>query len=163
MTNYIPDTNPFKLAGPPKWWLSKLWDFDDSLVVVPSRQGYFYRLAQRRKPSLSADIVNNALFKESDTKMLASYNLIPVTTIVATANWSNPYLFVELANRAPWRLGGADAVNARLDAEDAQEELDIATKTDEHLNSLGKDAWNLYLKKIGVRSHMYSPSVRRSS
>ena len=149
-SNYIEDTNPFRLAGPPKWFLGQLWSFDSSLVIVPSRQGFYYRLAQRRKLQLPDHIVNDALFKESDTKMLARYSLVPVTTILATANWSNPHIFVELANRAPWRQGGADAVNAKLDAQDKKEILDKRIVTDEHLTSLSKDAWKLYRKKIGL-------------
>ena len=159
-TNYIPDLNMFKLAGPPKWFLHRLWDFDNSLVVVPSRQGFYYRLAQRRKLNLSAKIVNDSLFNESDTKMLASYSLVPVTTIIATANWDNPLMFEELRKRAPWRMGGADKVNKDLDAQDAAVEIDKRAKTDEHLSYLGKDAWNLYKKKIGLRTRMYSPTIR---
>lgn len=151
MNNYIPDENKFKLAGPPSWWLRALWDFDPSLVVVPSRQGFYYRLAQRRKPNLTDSVIKEALFNESDTKMLARYGLVPVTTVLATANWSNPYLFEELRRRAPWRLGGADKVNDLQDQYDKQDELDRQAKTDEHLSYLGKDAWKYYLKKIGLR------------
>lgn len=148
------------LAGPPEWWLRKLWDFDPSLVVVPSRMNCLYRLAQRRHPKLSTAIVNEALFKESDTQMLASYCLVPVTTILSTANWSNPFLFEELRRRAPWRLGGAEVVSNRLDAEDRADELAKREQTDEHLEYLAKDAWGLYGKKIGVRSHMWSPKTK---
>jgi hypothetical protein len=158
--NYIPDVNPFSLAGPPTWWLKKLWDFDASLVVVPSRQGFYYRLAQRRTPNLTTDIIKDALFAESDTKMLARYALVPVTTILSTANWGNPYLFEELRRRAPWRLGGADAVNHMLDEQDRKDDLDLRAKTDAHLTALGKDAWGLYNKKIGKRTHMWSPTVK---
>lgn len=160
MQNYIVDQNKFSLAGPPKWWLVSLWNFDNSLVVVPSRQGFYYRLAQRRKPNLQANIVNDSLFNESDTKMLARYCLVPVTTILATANWSNPYLFEELRRRAPWRLGGAQKVADDLDTADAEAEQVKLAKTDEHLTYLGKDAWKLYNKKIGTRSHMYIPTVK---
>jgi hypothetical protein len=163
MLNYIVDTNPFKLAGPPTWWLRKLWDFDSSLVVVPSRQQCVYRLAQRRKLNLPAHIVNDVLFKESDTKLLASYGLIPVTTILATANWGNPYLFEELRNRAPWRLGGAELVNQQIEEQEAKDELDRRAATDERLHSLAKDSWGLYNKKIGVRSHMYIPKTAQSN
>lgn len=162
MNNYIPDTNPFKLAGPPTYFLRKLWEFDSSLVVVPSRQSFLYRLAQRRQPNLSSKIVNEALWRDSDTQMLASYNLVPVTTILSTANWSNPYLFEELRRRAPWRLGGAKAVNERLDQEEYQEDMNRRAETDENLGMLSKDAWNLYQKKIGTRSHMYSPKAKSS-
>lgn len=161
MRNYIVDVNRFKLAGPPVWWLRALWDFDNSLVVVPSRQTCVYRLAQRRKLQLPDHIVNDALFNESDTQMLASYGLVPVTSIIATANWSNPFLFEELRQRAPWRLGGAEKVNQMLDEQDQRDEIDRQARTDEHLTSLGKDAWGLYNKKIGLRTHMWSPKSRQ--
>jgi hypothetical protein len=160
MSNYIPDINKFKLAGPPSWWLTKLREFDDSLVVIPSRQGFYYRLAQRRKLNLSEEMVKDALFAESDTKMMAEYGLVPVTTILSTANWSNPELFVELANRSVHRQGGHEAVNAMLDARERQDEIDINIRNSEMLDSVSKDAWKLYQKKIGVRSHMWSPTVR---
>ena len=150
MINYIPDVNSFSLAGPPVWFLHQLWDFDPSLVIVPSRQGFYYRLAQRRKLNLSEKIVREALWNESDTKMLASYGLVPVTTIMATANWSNPYIFVELHNRSVHRMGGHEKVNADLDARDKQDDLDTRAKTDEHLTHLSKDGWQLYRKKIGL-------------
>ena len=158
--NYIPDLNRFALAGPPAFWLKQLWSFDSSLVVIPSRQQCIYRLAQRRVLNLPEKIVNEASFKESDTRMLASYSLIPVTSIIPTANWGNPYLFVELHNRAPWRLGGAKKVNQELEEREELAAMDKRTHTDEHLTYLGKDAWKLYLKKIGLRSHMWSPTTR---
>lgn len=161
MTNWIPDQNKFKLAGPPKWFLTRLWDFDSSLVIIPSRQDCVYRLAQRRKPNLSQNIVNDSLFKESDTKMMASYSLVPVTSIIATVNWSNPYIFQELANRAPHRQGGQDEVIKRIEAQEREEDLKKAMTEDERRTYLAKDGWNLYLKKLGLRSHMYSPKGKK--
>lgn len=163
MNNYIPDRNRFNLAGPPKSWLKKLWEFDPSLVVIPSRKDFVYRLAQRRPMRVSATIVNDIMGEDADTKMLAEHGLVPVTTIIATANWDNPLMFHELANRAPWRLGGADKVNAMLEEQDMKAELDRRAQTDEHLSYLGRDAWNLYLKKIGVRTSMYSPKTKGPS
>ena len=159
--NYIADQNRFKLAGPPKFWLNQLWDFDSSLVVVPSRQGCYYRLAQRRRLQLPEHIVNEALFKESDTQMLSTYGLVPVTTILATANWSNPLMFEELRQRAPWRNGGADKVNAELEIKDQQREMDKNVRIDERNTDIAKDAWKMYNKKIGLRSQMYSPVVKK--
>jgi len=157
--NYIPDINRFFLAGPPGWWLTKLYEFDTSLVVVPSRQGFYYRLAQRRKLRLPDHIVNDALFNESDTKMLASYGLIPVTTILATANWSNPLMWNELASRAPHRQGGADAVNARLEAQDREESLRKAAVIDDIKTQTAKDGWKLYRKKIGLGRTWHGPNL----
>jgi len=150
-TNYIVDTNRFKLAGPPAWWLHQLHAFDDSLVVIPSRQDYVYRLAQRRKLNLPAQLVNDLLFKESDTRMLARYGLVPVTSILATANWSNPCLFEELRRRAPWRLGGAKKVTDQLEAQEQQDELRTSAQTDEQLTDRSKDGWKYYQTKLGVR------------
>ena len=159
LTNYIPDVNRFKLSGPPKWWLRQLFDFDSSCVVVPSRQGFYYRLAQRRKLSLPEKLTQDVLFKESDTQMLASYGLVPVTTILATANWSNPFLFEELRRRSVHRMGGAAKVNAMLEEQEKRDELDKQAKIDEYNTALAKDGWNLYLKKIGLRTHMWSPKT----
>src|SRR3972149_5686464 len=159
MMNYIPDVNKFRLAGPPSWWLRQLDEFDPSLVVVPSRQGFYYRLAQRRPLKLAEHVVNDALFKESDTQMLATYGLVPVTTILATANWSNPYMFEELRRRAPWRMGGAAAVNANIEAMEKQQEIDKNMKINEMLEYNAKDAYKYYQMKRGLRSHMWSPKT----
>lgn len=149
MNNYIQDTNPFRLAGPPQWWLRKLFDFDSSLVVVPSRQGFFYRLAQRRRPNPSEVIARN-LLNESDTMMLASYGLIPVTTLLATANWDNPLMWQDLAERAPWRNGGADAVIAAIEGRELASEARVNQEIDERNTSISRDGWGLYRKKIGL-------------
>lgn len=160
MTNYIPDVNRFALAGPPEWFLKKLYEFDASLVIIPSRQSNIYRLAQRRKLTLPDKMVNDSLFHESDTQMLASYSLVPVTSIIPTIEWSDPYIFVELANRAPWMQGGAEKVIQDMEAREEMEKINKQMKIDDHLTSIGKDAWGLYNKKIGVRSHMYIPKKR---
>ena len=157
--NYIVDQNPFRLAGPPAYWLRQLWEFDSSLVVVPSRQGFYYRLAQRRKLRLPEHIVNEALFKESDTQMLASYGLVPVTTILATANWGNPLMFQELAERAPWRQGGADKINTMLEAREAAQEQKANETNDAMLTDLSRDGWKYYRKKIGLGRTWHGAAV----
>jgi hypothetical protein len=148
MTNWIEDTNRYQLAKPPQWWLQKLHDFDSSLVVVPSRQDCVYRLTQRRPLNLPNHIVNEALFNESDTKMLASYSLVPVTSIKARPNWDNPYMFTELANRAPWRLGGAEKVINDIEGREAREEMMRDIKTDEALTETAKSAWRYYKTRL---------------
>ena len=160
LSNYVVDTNPFRLAGPPQYFLRQLWEFDPSLAVVPSRQGFYYRLAQRRPLQLSTQIVNDVLREQADTQMLASYGLVPVTTIVATVNWSNPVIFEELKRRAPWRMGGAQQYEKRLLDQEHQEALDKRVKQDEDLTYLSKDAWRYYNKKAGLRSQLYSPVTK---
>jgi hypothetical protein len=161
MNNYIVDTNPFSLAGPPKYFLRQLWEFDNSLVVIPSRQGWYYRLAQRKRLNLPEHIVNDALFNDSDTKMLARHSLVPVTTILATVNWFNPFLIEELRRRSPTRLGGADAVNKMLEDQDRRDDAAKDAKIDDATTIMAKDGWGMYQKKIGVRSHMYIPKTAK--
>jgi hypothetical protein len=148
MNNYIVDQNKFKLAGPPDWWLRKLWDFDSSLVVVPSRQDCVYRLAQRRKLNLPEHITNDALFKQSDTQMLATYSLIPVTTILSTTNWSNPLMWKELNDRAPHRLGGAEKVIEKIESAELSAEIKKNVEIDDMLTRVSKDAWKYYKTKL---------------
>ena len=163
LPNYITDKNPFALAGPPDWFLSRLWAYDDSLVIVPSRQGHYYRLAQRRPLKLNESIVNDIMKEQGDTKMLASYSLVPVTTILATVWWDNPVIFEELTKRAPWRMGGAQKFTEMVEAVDKKRELDIRARTDDHLTYLAKDSWRYYNKLIGTRTHLWSPTVKSSS
>jgi hypothetical protein len=155
--NYIQDVNKFNLAGPPKTFQRALWEFDPSLVVVPSRQGFYYRLAQRRKLQLSDRIVQEAMWNESDTQMLASYSLVPVTTILSTVKWSDPMLFEELRRRAPWRMGGAAAVTKMIEGSEQKAKLDIAKETDERNTELAKDGWGMYRKKIGLGKTLFLP------
>lgn len=161
LTNWVEDTNRFNLAKPPDYWLKQLWDFDSSLVVVPSRQSPVYRLAQRRKLTLPMKMVNDRLFKESDTRMLASYSLIPVTSIMQNPNWSDPRMFIELHNRAPHRLGGAETVMKKIEEQESRDELQKQMVTNQILDDLGNDAWGYYNKRIGTRTHMYVPRTKK--
>lgn len=162
MSNWIPDVNRFNLPVPPAFWLRALWEFDSSLVVIPSKQEPLYRLAQRRKIQLPDHILKDPLFQQSDTQMMAGYGLIPVTSIMPTINWSDPSNFQELARRAPWRMGGSEEVLKKIEEQEARQELDKAATQDDMLHHLGRDAWGLYNKKIGVRSHMYIPRNKAS-
>lgn len=159
VTNWIPDRNRFQLAGPPKWFLRQLEEFDSSLVIIPSRMGHYYRLAQRRKMKLAENVVNDIMKEQADTAMLASYGLVPVTTILATVSWSNPFLFEELRRRAPWRLGGADEVIKKLESQEQQEKIDQFLEQDERNDYVARDAWRYYQKQVGVRSNVYSPKT----
>lgn len=155
MNNYIPDVNKFKLAGPPQWWLQKLNDFDPSLVVVPSRQGFYYRLAQRRKLNLSEKFINDMLFNESDTKMLAGYSLVPVTTILATATW-NDLMFADLEARAPWRNGGAEKVIKHIEDREFDKHKKMLERNDQRMTDYAKDGWKVYQQKTGQRTFVDS-------
>lgn len=161
MDNYLVDKNPFKLSGPPKWWLAKLAEFDPSLVVMPSGQGFYYRLCQRRKPSLTTKLVNDILFNESDTKMLASRGLVPVTTILSTANWDNPLMWKELAERAPWRNGGAEKINKLIEDHEFEKDMKKKAEVEQNIVDRAKDGWKLYQHKTGQKVSLANPNRGR--
>lgn len=167
MENFIPDVDKFKLGSPPDWWLRKLHDFDSSLVIVPSRQDCVYRVAQKRPLNLPEHIVNDALFNQSDTQMLASYSLIPVTTLMAKPNWSNPLMFRELEERAPWRMGGADKVLDAIEEAEMREETQKRIATDLNLTDRAKDGWQLLKAKQGskvlIDPTKFDPRLRKIS
>lgn len=163
LPNYIPDLNKFGLAGPPDYFLTRLWEFDPSLAVICSRQGFFYRLAQRRPLKLKENIVNDILKEQADTAMLARYGLVPITTVMATVQWDNPMIFIELARRAPWRMGGAKKFTEMVEGQEREEQLKKAAAEDERLSYLSKDSWRFYQKLTGVRSHLWSPTVKTSA
>ncbi len=158
LPNYIPDVNRFHLAGPPAWFLRALRAFDPSLVIIPSRQGFYYRLAQRRRLRLPERFVNDLLAGESDTRMLASYGLVPVTTILATVNWSDPLIFQELAARAPWRMPPGQYAD-QVERQDQDREARVNQQVDAYLTDLSKDAWRLYRKKVGLGRSWSAPGV----
>lgn len=159
VVNWIVDTNRFALAEPPQWWLKGLADFDDSLVVIPSRMGPYYRLAQRRQMTPTIKL-NHELDAQPDSKMLASYGLVPVTTITFTGppNW-NPMMFEELRRRAVWRMGGLDAVMKRIEADEKAALKAKAEKISQRNDQIVDDAWKYYNFKRGVRGNLYSPKT----
>ena len=154
-SNYIAGTNPFNLSGPPLWFQKELHEFDPSLVIMASRMGFFYRLAQRRRLNLPEKVVNDVLKEQADTRVLAAYGLVPITTILATVNWSDPIFFLELKRRAPWRMGGADQFEKQILGQEHQESLEQNIKQDEDLTYRSKESWRYYNKLIGLRSHLF--------
>lgn len=159
MNNYIKDRNPLDLAPPPARWLKKLHEFDDSLVVIPSRMAYCYRLCQRRMPDKRTNLVHD-LQNDSDSQMLRTYNLVPVTTIAALPRWDNPVMFEDLRQRMPSRMGGAEKYERELLAKERSVELRERADRDAMLDDVAKDSLKFYNLKRGVRSHLYSPATK---
>lgn len=152
MNNYIVDFNPYGLAGPPQHWLARLWDFDPNLVVLPSRQECVYRLAQRARSKLSEDIARDVMREQADTRMLMSYGLVPVTTILATANWSNEATWLDLKQRAPWMNGGADKVIKLVEDNEFDAHLKKIKEQDEKLTNVSKEGYKAFKYKAGKTS-----------
>lgn len=121
MRNYLPDRNRFGLAKPPDWWLRALWEFDSSLVIIPSRAEPIFRICQRRPLH---DLPGAALvFDHPDALMTRAYLLVPVTSLSsATQGWQwNTLVFKELGERCGWRNGlSPEATAALVDRHDAE-------------------------------------------
>lgn len=159
MSNYIPDRNRFNLAVPPQFWLKQLHDFDDTLVVIPSRMGFFYRLAQKRPPDAKT-LMTHRLQGDSDSQMLSSYGLVPVTTIISQPRWDNPMMFEDLRQRMPSRMGGAQAYEKRLIEQEQMKDLRERADRDDMLTSMAKDALGYYKKQAGRRTSMWVPHTK---
>ena len=157
MGNWIADENPFKLAAPPKWWLQRLWDFDNRLVVIPSRRQMVYRLAQRHPPDPRIQAVEAAMWKDSETKMLASHGLVPVLSITPDVTWENPTIFETLKERAPWMQGGTDKFLAKVEAAEATAEQRRDADTDAMMGERYEGAWNMLRRRMGLGKTWHQP------
>ena len=162
MKNWIADTNRFKLATPPKWWLKRLWDFDASLVLMPSRQKMLYRLTQRHEPDPRIAMVAASMWRDSDTQMMSSYQVVPVLTLLLPVKWDNPMMFHDLSLHAPWRHGGTDKFLAKIEGAEAEAETKRDARVEDMMDERHKDAWKLFRRRQGLgRSwhHQQTPLI----
>jgi hypothetical protein len=172
LSNWIPDINRWNLETPPSWWLQRLFDFDDKLVVIPSRQQMLYRIARRKQ--LSPGIGPLAVIdNQRDTAMLATHGLVPVTTMIRFASsWDIDAVLLKLRERDMWAVSGgpasgksaqeraakvADTIEAHEAAQDAKER----TRLRDELDHRSRDAWRSYQARTGQRSRLTTsgPSV----
>lgn len=158
MPNYYPDENPFQLPPPPKGWLKELQAFDADLVLLPSRQEPFYRLGRRSKraPGLLDGKVNHPLLScdpSPDTKMLAQYRLVPVTTVNPGPVWDSR-IFSILRSRDIWAVGGPEKAADLLDAKDEQKKAEIDKRLSTELDARVSDHWDSLHYRSGSRVSM---------
>ncbi len=150
--NYIPD-NP-KMAVPPAYVLQRFYDFDNMLVLFPSRHiPYAYVIARRRQ--LSAGMMDKAIedtIDQPDTKMVMAYGCVPVTILYQIGTtWNIDPVIAKLQARDIWAAGGAEKAAAKMDEADARREAAIkkANKTD--MYERAGDAWRSYQARTGQR------------
>lgn len=152
--NYIPDN--VRMAVPPKFWLQRLYDFDDKLVLVPSRHIPFAYVLARRK-QLTAGITDKAFedtIDQPDTKMCFQYGLVPVSIIYRTGEgWSIDNILRELKARDMWAVGGAEKMADIADAADKAERERIRKSIRDDMYARSGDAWRSYQARTGQRNH----------
>jgi len=153
--NYIPD-NP-RMATPPAFWLQRLWDLDNMLVVMPSRHVPFaYVLARRRQLTAGlTDAAFDASIDQPDTKMCADYGCLQVCMLYRTPGthgWSIDNIIRELKARDTWQGKGVDAYVDRADAADAAREKGIKASIRDDMWHRSGDAWRSYQARTGQRN-----------
>lgn len=159
--NYL-DLNS-KMAVPPTFWLQRLFDFDNMLVVFPSfARPYAYVLARRRQ--LTRGLTDKALdsvLTHPDTKAALAHDLVPVSLIFRTGtNWDIDNIIESLKARDIWAAGGPDKFADKLDAaDDAETKRKQAAVRDDMWMRSG-DAWRSYQARTGQRSKLTVPTRR---
>lgn len=144
------------MAVPPAFWLQRLFDFDDQLVVFPSFVVPFaYVLARKRR--LTKGITDTALeatIDQKDTKTCLAYGLVPVSLIYRTGvTWSIDNIIANLQSRDIWAQGGAEKVADNMDAADTLREKTVKASVRDDLYNRSGDAWRSYQARTGQRNH----------
>lgn len=151
---WIADRNPFGLSKPPDYFLQRLLDYDNMLVVIPSRQQPLYRLARRVQFTVGIGPIA-VLSNEADTAMMATHGIVPVTTIVrfgGTNYWDAETVIQKLRDRDIWAHGGADKVVELMDAAEEADRQRILDSTRDNLRQRAKDGWNSLQARTGSRN-----------
>lgn len=161
-SNYIAD-NP-RMSVPPPFWLQRLYDFDNQLVVMPSRQRpYAYVLARRARRS-AASLSEMVGVLEGDTAMCVSYGCVPVSLILRTGEgWEIDGILADLKSRDIWEHGGGDKAADLLDAADARDKARIKADIRDDMWMRSGDAWRSYQARTGQRSKLTRPTAKKAA
>lgn len=148
------DTNA-NMAVPPKYWLQRLYDFDNMLVVFPSvKVPHAYVLARRRQRT--AGMTDKALIDTVDqpeTKFCLLNGLVPVSLIFRTGvTWSIDNVIADLKSRDIWAHGGGEKVADTLDAADAAQEKKVKAENRDRAWHEAGDMWRSYQARTGQRT-----------
>ena len=150
--NYLDDNRNMEV--PPPFWLQRLFDFDQELVVFPSRyRPYAYVLARRQRVAIpSENKILEASITQPDTKFCLSRNLVPVTLIFRTGvTWSIDNIIADLRSRDIWRAGGAERAAQSLEEAEANIERAKREKVKDDMWMRSGTAWTSYQRRTGQR------------
>lgn len=142
------------MPAPPEFWLQRLYDFDNDLVVFPSHQTPFAYVLARRARRTGGMNAQDPAFAQSlpDTKFCVERHLLPVSLITrhSTASWSIDNILSDLRSRDIWAAGGAEAFADKADANDAADEQQIRDTTRADMYNRSGDAWRSYQLRTGA-------------
>jgi hypothetical protein len=146
--------NPFGLAEPPDHWLTKLAAFDSQLVIFPSQKDPVYRLGRRVVKSRQAQPADvPGVENHPDTVVMCNNGLIAVTTVFPGAIWDDR-VFVKLAERDLWRMGGANEAIRRMEEAEAKQAAAETKAHEDKGDAISHDAYASYKYRTGQRVSM---------
>lgn len=151
--NFIPDNT--RMAVPPPYFLSRIYDQDAMLVVIPSRATPFAYVIARRKqfgPGLSSAAVD-AQYSHPDTRMCIHYGCVPVCLMFRNGtSWDPDPIIRKLQARDMWAHGGADKVADMLEAQEAEEKRKALEASRKEIYERSGDGWRTYQARTGASS-----------
>ena len=154
------------VATPPAYWLQRLYDFDNMLVVFPSKHlPHAYVLARRRQ--LTAGVTDKALvdtLDQPDTKFCLLNGLVPVSLIFRTGvTWSIDNIIADLKSRDIWAHGGGEKVADTLDAADAVQQKQLKAENRDRAWHESGDMWRSWQARTGQRTRPTLGPSRRGT
>lgn len=147
LRNWIAVANPFQLTAPPAWWLQLIYDYDDQLVVFPSRKERVYRLARRAR--LSGGLPGDFPIHHPDTAVMKQHRLVSVAALPVSLV-SSAAIIPQLRDRDIERFGGWEKYAEAVEAAEAQKEA----RQDADVADMGavrhREARRTYLRRVGA-------------
>jgi hypothetical protein len=161
---WVEGRNPYKLAKPSAWWLKLLHDYDTELVVMPSVKDCGYRLCRRVQSHVRQGLGPLAtLHGHPDTVQMATYGLIPITTLTTWAIQSDKILRDLMArDTLRWgaKNGSADYVVSDLEYREELAERKKAQKEAEDADAVHGEAFRSMQFRNGSAISLAKPSGR---
>jgi hypothetical protein len=152
-SNFIHDN--VRMEVPPPYFLQRLYDFDNMLVLIPSRHIPFAYVLARRK-QFSKGLTDKAIQQgivQPDTLMCLGYGVVPVCIVYKNGpSWDIDSLLRTLAARDMWTHGGPDRVADMLEAQEAAEKKAIQKATRDDIWNRSGAAWASYKARTGANN-----------
>jgi hypothetical protein len=144
-----------KMATPPAYFLQRVYDYDDKLVLFPSYAVPFAYVIARRRQRTSG-LTDKALedtLSNPDTKAALAHNLVPVSMMYRTGeSWNPDPVIASLQARDIWRHGGADKSADLMDGADARRHKQTKDAIRDDMWNRSGDAWRSYQARTGQRN-----------
>jgi hypothetical protein len=168
LPNWLPAKNTWDLPAPPDWFLQKLYNFDEQLVLFPSQaaprvgEKPHYVLARRRQ--LTAGMSDLAILenKHPDTNLMIAHGLVPIGPLrlkkgVNTFTEAGLVSLLEdLEGRDQWKLTGGlkdpDAGWKALEAAERKQLQKQRRSLKDMFAHMARDAYRSLKARTGQRN-----------